>query len=150
MSQELPARELKQFQNLVKYYDAKQYRLGLQCCKKILAKHPKNGETLSMKALIMNATGKREEAMELAKEGLKNNFKSATCWHVVGILESRDRNYEKALTAYKAAIKQEPKNYIVLRDLSCMQHILRRYDEYRDTRLGMIPVKPSMNSSWVG
>merc|ERR1712226_647694 len=149
-SQVLPSREQTQFNKLIKHYDSKQYRLGLQCCKKILAKHPNNGETLSMKALIMNATGKRDEAMALAKDGLRNNFKSATCWHVVGILESRERNYEKALTAYKNAIRQEPKNYVVLRDLSCMQHILRKYDEYRQTRLDMIPLKPSQNMSWIG
>lgn len=149
-TQELSQKDQTQFSKLVKFYDSKQYRLGLAQCKKILANNPVHGETISMKALIMNATGKPEEAMSLAKEGLKNNFKSATCWHVVGILESRSRNYEKALNAYKMAIKMEPKNFIVLRDLSCMQHILRKYEDYRQTRLDVIPLKPSQNMSWIG
>jgi len=148
--QPLENREKREFDKVIKHYDAKQFRLGLQSCKKILSKVPNHGETLSMKALIVNAMGNHDEAMELAREGLKNNFHSATCWHVIGILEQRNRNYDKAVSAFKNALSKAPDNAAILRDYSAILNVLRRFDDYRDTRLTVINAKPQQNQAWIG
>lgn len=36
-------------------------------------------ETLAMKGLIMNCVGKKDEAYELVRKGLKNDLKSHVC-----------------------------------------------------------------------
>merc|ERR1712018_747111 len=149
-NQTLGPREKSLFDKLMKHYEAKQFRLGIQCSKKILQKIPNHGETISMKALIVNAMGNYDEAMELARQGLRCNFKSATCWHVIGILESKTRSYDKALAAYRNALTNEENNATILRDLSSIYHVLRKYEEYREIRLTIINNKPSQNQSWIG
>lgn len=42
-----------------------------------------------MKGLILNALGRREEAYEYVRRGLRNDLKSHTCWHVYGLLQVR-------------------------------------------------------------
>ena len=147
--QKLPHREHAAFQKLIKYYDSKQFNPALSEAKTILKKFPNHGETISMKALIVHAQGKRDQADELAKEGLRNNFKSATCWHVIGILETKKKNHLKAMNAHQNALKNEPSNYIVMRDLAGLQHVLRKFKDYRNTRADIIPLKSAQNMSWI-
>ena len=40
---------------------------------------------------------KKEEALELAKQGLKNDFKSGTCWHVYGLILRAEKKYDDAI-----------------------------------------------------
>jgi len=47
-------------------------------------------ETLAMKGLILNALGRRDEAYEYVRRGLRNDLKSHTCWHVFGLLQVRN------------------------------------------------------------
>ena len=49
-----------------------------------------------MKGLILSAMNKKEEALELAKQGLKNDFKSGTCWHVYGLILRAEKKYDFA------------------------------------------------------
>lgn len=50
-----------------------------------------------MKGLILSAMNKKEEALELAKQGLKNDFKSGTCWHVYGLILRAEKKYDDAI-----------------------------------------------------
>lgn len=90
---------------LQKLYEQKQYRNGLRQANSILRNHPDHGgegggeeeewdgerrgeegaETLSMKGLILNCQGKREEAREFVKRGLRADINSHVCWHVYGL-----------------------------------------------------------------
>lgn len=146
--QRLPPREHTMFQKLIKYYDSKQFNPALAEARAILKKFPDHGETISMKALVTWAMGKKDEAEKLATQGLRANFKSATCWHVIGILEAKKKNYLKAMKSHQSALKQEPTNFIVLRDLAGIQHVLRMFKEYRQTRSDIIPLKSATNMSW--
>ncbi|OXB74603.1 UNVERIFIED_CONTAM: hypothetical protein H355_013437 [Colinus virginianus] len=62
-------------------YEHKQYRNGLKFCKQILSnpKFAEHGETLAMKGLTLNCLGKKEEAYELVRRGLRNDLKSHVC-----------------------------------------------------------------------
>jgi hypothetical protein len=61
-------------------------------------------ETTSMKGLVLTNLEKREEGIQLIKDGLKLDLTSHICWHVNGIVQKADRNYEKALTCYARAL----------------------------------------------
>lgn len=82
----LPGKEAALFRQIVKFYELKQYKKGMKAAEAVLKKFPDHGETLAMKALIISQMpgyntepGKKEEAMELVKRGLKNDLKSNVC-----------------------------------------------------------------------
>lgn len=74
--QPLPKKEGDLFKNLVKHYEAKQYKKAMKQADQILKKYPKHGETLAMKGLTLYyfSTDKHEEAHSLVKQGLTNDF----------------------------------------------------------------------------
>lgn len=82
--QTLPGKDNAQFRNVVKLYETKQYKKGIKTADQLLKKYSEHGETLAMKGLILNSTGKREEAYDFTRRGLKCNLKSFVCWHVYG------------------------------------------------------------------
>jgi tetratricopeptide (TPR) repeat protein len=71
----LPAKEAALFRDIVKEYDLKQYKKAIKAADGVLKKFPAHGETLAMKGLTLNAMGKKEEAYDLAKQGLKLDLK---------------------------------------------------------------------------
>lgn len=74
----LPPKENALFKRILRCYEHKQYRNGLKFCKQILSnpKFSEHGETLAMKGLTLNCLGKKEEAYELVRRGLRNDLKS--------------------------------------------------------------------------
>ena len=40
-----------------------------------------------MKGLTLNCLGRKDEAYELVRKGLRNDLKSHVCWHVYGLLQ---------------------------------------------------------------
>ena len=73
--QAMPKKEQDLFKSVVKHYETKQYKKGTKAADSILKKFPKHGETLCMKGLILNCTGKKEEAVSLVKMGLMNDMR---------------------------------------------------------------------------
>jgi Tfp pilus assembly protein PilF len=80
-----------------------------------------NIETLAMKALSMNALKKRTEALDFIKKALFKNMSNFTCWHVYGIIHRSNKNNDDARKAYLNALKSDPANQNVLRDLGQLQ-----------------------------
>ncbi|PAA69545.1 hypothetical protein BOX15_Mlig019132g1 [Macrostomum lignano] len=151
-SQQLPPKEQSIFKRIVKCYEQKQYKNGLKFAKQILSnpKFSEHGETLAMKGLILSYMGKKDEAWELVKRGLKNNLKSCICWHVFGLLQRAERKYDEAMKAYKCALRFESDNMQILRDLSLLQVQMRILDGYRDTRYQLLLLRPQQKASWIG
>jgi N-alpha-acetyltransferase 15/16, NatA auxiliary subunit len=87
-----------------------------------------------MKALIFSAMGKRDEAHVQIKKVLFKNMGNFTCWHVMGILHRKDKEYDQARRAYIQALKINPTNESCLRDLCQLQMHLRDYSGFLDTR----------------
>lgn len=48
-------------------------------------------ETLAMKGLTLNFLGRKEEAYEHVRRGLRNDLTSHVCWHVFGLLQRSDK-----------------------------------------------------------
>ena len=130
-SNKLPKKEAELFKLIVTCYETKQYPKGLKNAENILKKYPNHGETLAMKGLIMNCMNKKEEAYDLVKLGLKNDLKSHVCWHVYGLLYRSDNNYKEAIKCYLNALRIDPNNQNILKDLSLLQiqvsHPMLRY-----------------------
>ena len=40
-----------------------------------------------MKGLTLNCLGRKEEAYDYVRRGLRNDLKSHVCWHVYGLLQ---------------------------------------------------------------
>lgn len=58
-----------------------------------------------MKGLILTHMGKREEGKELVKKGMRHDLTSHICWHVYGLIEKGEKNYEGALKSYTQALR---------------------------------------------
>ncbi len=44
-----------------------------------------------MKGLLLNSMGKKEEALENIRNGIKNNITSHVLWHVYGLWQRSER-----------------------------------------------------------
>lgn len=58
-----------------------------------------------MKGLILTHMGKREEGKELVKKGMRFDLTSHICWHVYGLIQKGEKNYEDALKSYTQALR---------------------------------------------
>jgi tetratricopeptide (TPR) repeat protein len=52
---------------------------------------------------------------------MQNDLKSHVCWHVYGLLYRSDRDYREAIKCYRNALRIDPENIQILRDLSLLQ-----------------------------
>lgn len=148
MPQPLNPKEQSHFRAVVRAYEDKQYKRGLKTADMILKKVPKHGDTMAMKALILNAQGKTEEAFALGKEALTVDMKSHICWHVYGLLYRANKNFEEAIKAYKFALKLEPESAQIQRDLAILQIQMRDFAGYVQSRQAMLQARPQMRQSW--
>ncbi|KAF0037930.1 hypothetical protein F2P81_010804 [Scophthalmus maximus] len=148
----LPPKENALFKRILRCYEHKQYRNGLKFCKQILSnpKFAEHGETLAMKGLTLNCLGKKEEACDLVRRGLRNDLKSHVCWHVYGLLQRSDKKYDEAIKCYRNALKWEKDNLQILRDLSMLQIQMRDLEGYRETRYQLLQLRPAQRASWIG
>nr|XP_023407017.1 N-alpha-acetyltransferase 16, NatA auxiliary subunit isoform X5 [Loxodonta africana] len=130
---QLPPKESNLFKRILKCYEQKQYKNGLKFCKMILSnpKFAEHGETLAMKGLTLNCLGRKEEAYEFVRKGLRNDVKSHVCWHVYGLLQRSDKKYDEAIKCYRNALKLDKDNLQILRDLSLLQIQMRDLEGYR-------------------
>mmetsp|Transcript_2204 Transcript_2204/g.4222 ORF Transcript_2204/g.4222 Transcript_2204/m.4222 type:complete len:950 (-) Transcript_2204:232-3081(-) len=162
----LPKKEADLFKNVIKFYESKQYKKGLKNADTILKRFPNHGETLCMKGLILNSMAsseygnrgldckeeekeKVEEAKELVKKGLMFDMRSHVCWHVYGLLYRSHRNYPEAIKAYKQAIRIDPNNLQILRDMSVLQIQMRDLSGFRETRLKILTLRPNNKVHWL-
>ncbi|OXA45499.1 N-alpha-acetyltransferase 16, NatA auxiliary subunit [Folsomia candida] len=148
----LPPKEYALFKRILKCYEHKLYKNGLKFAKQILGngQFAEHAETLAMKGLILNALGRREEAYEYVRRGLRNDLKSHTCWHVYGLLQRSERKYDEAIKCYRNALKWDSANVQILRELSIVQVHTRDLVGYRDTRNTLFQLKPAHRASWIG
>uniref|UniRef100_A0A671VF51 N-alpha-acetyltransferase 15, NatA auxiliary subunit a n=1 Tax=Sparus aurata TaxID=8175 RepID=A0A671VF51_SPAAU len=148
----LPPKENALFKRILRCYEHKQYRNGLKFCKQILGnpKFAEHGETLAMKGLTLNCLGKKEEAYDLVRRGLRNDLRSHVCWHVYGLLQRSDKKYDEAIKCYRNALKWDKDNLQILRDLSLLQIQMRDLEGYRETRYQLLQLRPAQRASWIG
>ncbi|ESO01348.1 hypothetical protein HELRODRAFT_112750 [Helobdella robusta] len=148
----LPPKENALFKRILKCYEQKQYKNGLKFAKQILSnpKFSEHGETLAMKGLTLSCLGKKDEAYEFVRRGLRNSLKSHVCWHAYGLLQRADRKYDEAIKCYRNALKWDKDNLQILRDLSLLQIQMRDLEGYKETRYQLLVLRPGQKVSWIG
>ena len=109
--------EKKVFNSMMEAYDASEYKKSLTLADKVLVNHPDHAECNAFKALVLNASRHKEEAIKLISDTLMKNMKNFTCWHVQGMIQKQNKEYKKAIQSIKVAIKIDVKNSNALRDL---------------------------------
>lgn len=147
----LPPKQYGIFKKILKCYDYKQYKMGLKLAKLILSnpETANHGETLAMKGLILNCIGKKEEAYECVRKGLRNDLVSHVCWHVYGLLQRSEHKYDEAIKCYRNALKYDKDNITILRDLSLLQIQMRDLEGFRDTRYQLFMLRSAQRVSWL-
>lgn len=148
-SQQLPPKEAGLFKQIVRHYETKSYKKGIKAADTILKKFPDHGETLAMRGLTINCIGRKEEAYELVRRGLKNDLRSHVCWHVYGLLYRSDRNYREAIKCYLNALRQDPDNLNILRDLSMLQVQMRDIKGFVETRQKLLALRTNSRVNWI-
>ena len=121
---------------------------GLKAADQILRKSPDHGDTIAMKALIINSQGNTDEAFALAKVALKLSMKSHVCWHVYGLLYRSAKNFEEAIKAYKFALRLEPESQQIQKDLALLQIQMRDYQGYVQSRRAILQQRTSWRQNW--
>lgn len=151
-SNPLPPKENALFKRILRCYEHKQYKNGLKFAKQILSnpKYSEHGETLAMKGLTLNCLGRKDEAYDYVRRGLRNDLRSHVCWHVYGLLQRSDKKYDEAIKCYRNALKWEKDNIQILRDLSLLQIQMRDMEGYRETRYQLLMLRPTQRASWIG
>jgi Tfp pilus assembly protein PilF len=91
-----------------------------------------------MKALLLSAINKKDEANKLIKATLFKNMTNFTCWHVMGLLHRKDKEYDQARRSYLQALKINATNEACLRDLCQLQMHLRDYMGFFETSRQML------------
>ncbi|CAD5317743.1 unnamed protein product [Arabidopsis thaliana] len=103
-----------------------------------------------MKGLTLNCMDRKTEAYELVRLGVKNDIKSHVCWHVLGLLYRSDREYREAIKCYRNALRIDPDNLEILRDLSLLQAQMRDLSGFVETRQQLLTLKPNHRMNWIG
>lgn len=147
----LPPKQNGIFKKILKCYDYKQYKIGLKLAKQILSnpETANHGETLAMKGLILSCMGKKDEAYEYVRKGLRNDLTSHVCWHVYGLLQRSEHKYDEAIKCYRNALKYDKDNLTILRDLSLLQIQMRDLEGFRDTRYQLFMLRSAQRISWL-
>lgn len=145
----LPAKEANLFKQLLQLYEAKQHKKAIKTADQILKKFPEHGETLSMKGLVLQQSGKRDEGLELAKRGARFDLTSHIVWHVLGLIYKADRNYEEANRSFTQALRFDKDNMNLLRDSANLQMQLRLYDALQETRWALLRLRPNLRQNWI-
>ncbi|KDR72571.1 hypothetical protein GALMADRAFT_252705 [Galerina marginata CBS 339.88] len=145
----LPSKEASLFKELLTLYETRQIKKGLKTADQILKKFPEHGETLCMKGLVLTHMGKREEGIDLVKKGVRLDLTSHICWHVFGLIQKADKNYEEALKSYTQALRFDKDNMNLLRDSAQLQTQLRLFDNLVDTRHNILKLRPNQRQNWI-
>ncbi|KAI0634817.1 NMDA receptor-regulated protein 1a [Trametes polyzona] len=148
-SRVLPHRESALFKEVLHYYEDKQLKKGVKAADTILKKFPNHGETLCMKGLLYTHMGRREEGFELVKQGVRYDLTSHICWHVFGLVQKGQKNYEEALKSYTQALRFDKDNMNILRDAAHLQTQLRLYDALVETRHTLLRLRPQLRQNWI-
>lgn len=145
----LPKKFKEIYLTIQKFYDKKDYVNGLKATEHILEKYPNHGETLALKGLMIHAKGDREEGHKLVKQGIKNDVVSNVCWHVLGLLHRSENNLKEASKCYLNALRWDPHNQAILRDLSWLQIQVRDFPGFSESRRKILVLRPNLRVNWI-
>jgi tetratricopeptide (TPR) repeat protein len=102
-----------------------------------------------MKGLFLSNLNRKEQAYESVKKGVRNDLTSHICWHVYGLINRSDKNYDEAIKCYANALRQDKDNFQIQRDMSLLQIQMRNYEGFAETCNQMLVAKSSQRMFWM-
>jgi N-alpha-acetyltransferase 15/16, NatA auxiliary subunit len=148
--QVLAGKEAANFKEVNRLYECRDYKKALRLCDDILKKVPDHGETMALKAMCLQGSGKKEEAMDMSRRALKANMKSQVTWHVLGTMHRADMNHREAMRCFLQALKWDKDNLNILRDLATVQVHIGEYKMHAESRRQIMQLNPKLRQSWHG
>ena len=149
----LPNRERALFTAVVDAYETKKYAEGVAAADAILKKFPEHGETLAMKGLIVRSMDegheRHDEAHALCARGIECHPGSHVCWHVLGLVHRAERNHAESAKCYAQALKIDPENSLVMKDLSLVYAQTRNVKAFVELRWKILSRKRDQRMSYV-
>ncbi|KAH9444572.1 hypothetical protein MJO29_012690 [Puccinia striiformis f. sp. tritici] len=136
------------FKQILHLYELKQYSAALQLSDDLLGKYPGHGETTAMAGLLHHSMNNKAQGYSLVKAGMKADLKSHIVWHVYGIITRADRNYTEAVKSYTQALRLDPDNHNILRDLAVLQIQVRQYSAYVESRWKLLRSNRRSRTAW--
>ena len=82
-------------------------------------------------------------------DGAQHDLKSHVSWHVYGLLYRSDREYWEAIKCYRNALRIDPDNLQILKDLSLLQAQMRDRVGFVETRRQLLTLKSNNRSNWI-
>ncbi|MGE5750555.1 MAG: tetratricopeptide repeat protein [Nitrospirota bacterium] len=126
----------KLLDKVIMFYEKKEYDGAEKAVDELLASHPDFHRAQFLKAVILEETGRADEAEKhYAKAG--NKF---TLWLRLA-LQLHDVDPERAITYYDRVSKMDPQNNLVWFKLGNLYEKMRRFDEARLCFRNLSPVK---------
>ncbi|OLY79448.1 N-alpha-acetyltransferase 16, NatA auxiliary subunit [Smittium mucronatum] len=105
---------------------------------------------MSLKGLFLFNLGKKDEGYNWVKDGLKVNIMSPISWHIYGLVYRADKKYNDAIRCYLQALKRDPDNLQIYRDLAFLQTQIRDYKGLIVSRLKLMVEAKHNSTAWLG
>ena len=147
-SKALSSKDHSSFRDALKLYEAKQYKKALKLTEQILKKNPGHGETLSVRGLMRYHLNQKDDGLDDLKKGLVADPDSYICWHVYGLYNRLEKNYEEAAKAFTKALQYDPNNMNVTRDLAVLQVQTHQYAAAVVSRGKLLENSPGYRQHW--
>lgn len=80
---------------------------------------------------------------------IRLKFSNPTSWHFLALYHKEEKNFNQAMKCYLQAIKNDPTNFNVLRDLSYLQLYLRQYLPFLESARKGVDLRPGMTVNWI-
>lgn len=97
----------------------------------------------------MTYLNQKEEGVKTLNQAIRMNFSNPNSWHFLALHHKEEKNYTQAMKCYLQALKNDPNNFNVLRDLSYLQLYLRQYQSFLDTARKGVDMRPGLAVNWV-
>lgn len=85
----------------------------------------------------------------MLNSAIKLKFSNPNSWHFLALYHKEEKNYNQAMKCYMQAIKNDPTNINVIRDLSYLQLYLRQYQPFLETAKKGVDQRPGIVANWV-
>ncbi len=123
-------------EKVITHYEKKEYDGAEKVVDELLASHPDFHRAQFLKAVILEETGRTDEA-EKHYDKAGNKF---TLWLRLA-LQLHDVDPERAITYYERVSKMDPQNNMVWFNLGDLYEKMQRFDEARQCFRNLSPVK---------
>ena len=134
----MDSKELVILKSALSHYEQKNYKKCIKVCDENAESAGNSSELLALKGISLHSIGKIESGYEYIKKGLQLNYRSGLSWHLYSIMLRIDKKYTEAVKSLKSAIKQDPSNLSLLKDLSLLYIQIHDFSAFLNLRLDLL------------